>query len=146
MIALNERVTNVEKVRKVEKIGQATHRRADAFDNSLGQFDKRVVVIMRDMDSKFQHELEKIWNNETFDNSLGQLDKRVVVLMRDMDSKFQHELEKIRNNEIEFEQNMETKLEGLTVVFREHKVTNEYQIGEFTNRLDQPFTEEKERW
>ena len=46
VLALNERVTNVEKVRKVEKIGQVTHRRADAFDNSLGQLDKWVVVLM----------------------------------------------------------------------------------------------------
>ncbi len=71
-----------------------------------------------------------------------------------MDSKFHHELEKIQNNEsgeritfqVEFERNMETKLEGLTVSFREHKTTNKYQIGEITNSLDQPFTEEKERW
>ena len=74
--------------------------------------------------------------------------------MRDMDSKFRHELEKIRNNEsgeltkfqVEIEGNLETKLEELAVVFREHKTTNEDQIGELTNRLDQSFTEEKEMW
>ena len=70
--------------------------------------------------------------------------------MRDMDSKFRHELEKITNNEsgdrtkfqVEIERNLETKLEELVVAFREHKVKD--QIGEFTNRMDQAFTEEKE--
>ncbi len=70
--------------------------------------------------------------------------------IRDMDSKFRRELEKIRNNEsgertkfqVEIERNLETKLEELVVAFREHKVKD--QIGEFTNRMDQAFTEEKE--
>ena len=70
--------------------------------------------------------------------------------IRDMDSKFRRELEKIRNNEsgertkfqVEIERNLETKLEELVVAFREHKVKDE--IGEFTNRMDQTFTEEKE--
>ncbi len=72
--------------------------------------------------------------------------------MRDMDSKFRHELEKIRNNEsdertkfqVDIERNLETKLEEVVVVFREHKVTNKNQIGNLTNRLDQAFTEENE--
>ena len=80
------------------------------------------------------------------------IEKIPVVLVRDTDSKFRHELEKIRNNEsgectkfqVEFERNMETRLEELTVVFREHKDTNENQIGELTNRLHQASTEEKE--
>jgi hypothetical protein len=68
VLTLNERVTNVEKVRKVEKIVQVTHRNVDALDNRLGQIDKRVLVLMRDMDSKFQHELEKTRNNESDDH------------------------------------------------------------------------------
>ena len=44
---------------------------------------------------------------------------------------------------------METRLEELAIAFPEHtptEVTNENQIGELTNRLDQAFTEEKEKW
>jgi hypothetical protein len=47
---------------------------------------------------------------------------------------------------VEFEQNMETRLEELAISFPEHKSTNENQIGELTNRLDQAFTEEREKW
>ncbi len=43
--------------------------------------------------------------------------------------------------QVEFQQNMETRLEELAIAFREHKTTNENQIGELTNRLDQAFTE-----
>jgi hypothetical protein len=64
VLSLTERVTNVEKVRKVEKIGQVTHRRADAFDNRLGQLEKRVVVLTRDVDSKIQ-QLQEIQNTES---------------------------------------------------------------------------------
>jgi hypothetical protein len=48
--------------------------------------------------------------------------------------------------QVEFEQNMETRLEELAFAFRGHKSTNENQIGGLTNRLDQAFTEEKEKW
>ncbi len=48
--------------------------------------------------------------------------------------------------QVEFEQNMATRLEKLAIAFREHEATNENQIGELTNRLDQAFTEEKEKW
>ena len=41
---------------------------------------------------------------------------------------------------------METRLEELAFAFRGHKSTNENQIGGLTNRLDQAFTEEKEKW
>ena len=74
---------------------------------------------IRDMDSKFRHELKKIRNNESGDCT-----------------KFQ----------VEIERNLETKFEELAVDFREHKTTNKDQIGELTNRLDQTITEEKEIW
>jgi hypothetical protein len=84
--SVHTQVQTVEKkVREVEKTGQTTHRRTDALDNSLGQLDKLVVVLMRVMDSKFQHEVEKIRNNESGERT-----------------KFQ----------VEFERSMETKLEG----------------------------------
>jgi hypothetical protein len=38
---------------------------------------------------------------------------------------------------------MKTRLEELAIAFREHEVTNENQIGDLTNQLDQVFTEEK---
>ena len=74
---------------------------------------------MRDIDSKFRHELEKIRNNES-----GEF------------TKFQ----------VEIERNLETKFEELAVAFWEHKTTNKNQIGEFKNRLDQAFTEENVEW
>ncbi len=43
--------------------------------------------------------------------------------------------------QVEFEQNMETRWEESVIAFREHKTTNENQIGELTNRLVQAFTE-----
>ena len=74
---------------------------------------------MRDMDSKFRHELEKIRNNESG---------------------------KCTKSQVEIERNLETKLEELAEAFREHKATNKSQIGDLTNRLDQALTEEKEMW
>jgi len=61
---VEQRVRNVEKVRRDEKTGQVTHRRADALDNSFGQLDKRVVILMRGLDSSFRNELEKMKDNE----------------------------------------------------------------------------------
>ena len=61
-----------------------------------------------------------------------------------MDSKFQHELEKIRNNEsgepttfqVEFERNMETKLEGLRQLMSTmSRCTNEFEY--YTPRCTQ---------
>jgi hypothetical protein len=37
-------------------------------------------------------------------------------------------------------------MEELAIAFREHKALNLKQIGELTNRLEQAFTEEKEKW
>jgi len=62
--AVEQRVRNVEKVRRDEEKGQVTHRRADVLDNSFGQLDKRVVILMRDVDSSFRNELEKMKDNE----------------------------------------------------------------------------------
>ena len=62
--AVEQRVRNVEKVLRDEEKGQVTHRRADVLDNSFGQLDKRVVILMRDVDSSFRNELEKMKDNE----------------------------------------------------------------------------------
>ena len=67
---------------------------------------------MRDMDSKFRHELEKIRINESGERT-----------------KFQ----------VEIERNLEAKLEELAVAFREHKATNKDQIGDLTNRVKQNY-------
>jgi hypothetical protein len=61
---VEQRVRNVEKVRRDEKTGQVTHRCADALDNSFGQLDKRVVILMRDVDISFRNEVEKMKDNE----------------------------------------------------------------------------------
>ncbi len=53
-----------EKVWRDEKTGKVTHRRADALDISFGQLDKRVVILMRGLDSSFRNELEKMKDNE----------------------------------------------------------------------------------
>jgi hypothetical protein len=57
--AVDQRVRNVEKVRRDEKKGQVTHRREDALDNSFGQLDKRVVILMRDSNDVLGTETEK---------------------------------------------------------------------------------------
>ena len=62
--AVEQRVLNVEKVRRDEEKGQVTHLRVDVLDNSFGQLDKRVVILMRDVDSSFRNELEKMKDNE----------------------------------------------------------------------------------
>ena len=64
MPAVEQRVANVEKVWRDEKKGQVTHRRVDAFDNSFRHLDKRVVILIRDLDSIFRNELEKMKDNE----------------------------------------------------------------------------------
>ncbi len=55
---------NVEKVWRDEKTGQVTHRCADILDNSFGQLDKRVLILMRGLDISFRNELEKMKDNE----------------------------------------------------------------------------------
>ena len=62
--AVEQRVGNVEKVWRDEKKGQVTYRCVDALDNSFGQLDKRVVILMRDLDISFRNELEKMKDNE----------------------------------------------------------------------------------
>jgi hypothetical protein len=62
--AVEQRVRNIEKVWRDEEKGQVTHRRTDALDNSFGQLDKRVVILMRDLDNSFKNELEKMKDNE----------------------------------------------------------------------------------
>jgi uncharacterized Fe-S cluster protein YjdI len=62
--AVEQRVRNVEKVRRDEEKGQVTLRRADVLDNTFGQLDKRVVILMRDVDISFRNEVEKMKDNE----------------------------------------------------------------------------------
>ncbi len=80
MPTVEQRVRNVEKVRRDEKTGQVTHRCADILDNSFGQIDKRVVILIRGLDSSFRNELEKMKDNEA--NIAHRKNKKLTAMTR----------------------------------------------------------------
>jgi hypothetical protein len=110
--AVEQRVRNVEKVRRDEEKGQVTHRRADVLDNSFGQLDKRVVILMRGLDSSFRNELEKLKDNElsSITHQLSEIEsgknKRLTVSIRTMLEASVQEIRQEFGQRIEEESNL----------------------------------------